>query len=146
MAEATAQSQTLNVNQAAQIDRSVIARWKHEELFNSGFVNVPTQFLELYTKLQPPLTSGEALFVIQLMSFKWGKAAPFPGYKRLGERMGLSTKALQRNAAALEHKNYLRRIVRKGSSNKFDLTPLFDALLSAHKKQEAAKAKLKEKE
>lgn len=112
-------------------ERSVTSRWHHAELFDEGFVGVPIHFLELYSQLNPPLTSGEALFVIHLMSYKWDKSAPFPSYKVLAQRMGLSDKAVRRHAQALHHKKYLRRIERIGTSNKFDLSKLFDALLEA---------------
>jgi DNA-binding transcriptional MocR family regulator len=88
----------------------------------------------LYSKLNPPLTSGEALFIIQLMNFKWNKRAPFPSYGLLAKRMGLSDKAVRRHAAALEAKKYLYRIQRVGATNKFDLSKLFDALLEAKAK------------
>ncbi len=104
-------------------------RWKHPELLKSGFVPVSIDFLDLYSKLNPPLTSGEALFVIQLMSFKWTKKDPFPSYTLLAKRMGVSDKAVRRHASSLEAKKYLIRIQRLGGTNKFDLNPLFDALL-----------------
>ncbi len=110
--------------------KTVMTRWKHDELFDDGFVGVPTHFLRLYSLLKPPMTSGEALFVIQLMSFKWDEANPFPSYKLLAERMGVSSKATQRHAATLESKGYLNRIPRIGTSNEFDLSPLFDAVLN----------------
>ena len=119
-------------------DFTAKARWKHPELFDAGFVSVPTHFLELYSKLNPPLTSGEALFIIQLMDFKWTKAAPFPSYNTLAKRMGLSDKAVRRHAATLESKRYLQRIQRVGATNQFDLSKLFDALATAkekHRKQ-----------
>jgi hypothetical protein len=120
--------------------KTVMARWTHSELFDGGFVGVPTRFLELYPKLKPSLTSGEAIFVIQLMSFKWDEKDPFPSYKTLGERMGTSAKTAQRHAATLEGKKYLTRIQRIGDSNKFDLSKLFNALLVA-KNQAASKGR-----
>lgn len=116
------------------VNRTLSARWKHSEILDTGFVGVPTTFLELYAELKPPLTSGEALFVIQLMSYKWTEEAPFPGYATLARRMGVTDKAVRRHAASLESKKYLRRISRLGTTNKFDLSPLFDALLTATQK------------
>ncbi|MET0754373.1 MAG: helix-turn-helix domain-containing protein [Pyrinomonadaceae bacterium] len=117
-----------------KIKKSVAARWVHPELFDEGFVGIPTRFLQLYPRLQPSLTSGEAIFVIQLMSFKWDEKDPFPSYKLLGERMGTSSKTAQRHATSLEAKRYLKRIQRIGDSNKFDLSGLFEALMIAKKK------------
>lgn len=114
------------------IDRSLVTRWKHEEVFDEGFVGVPTRFLQLYAQLKPyPLTPGEALFALELMSFKWTADAPFPSYQRIAKRMGVTDKMVRRYAQSLEAKKYLRRETRVSQTNKFDLTGLFDALLEA---------------
>lgn len=124
--------------------RSFAKRWKHLELFARGFVAVPTLFLHHYAHLKPhALTAGEALFVLHLMEFKWTEAAPFPGYGTIAQRMGISDKMARRHAQSLEAKKYLRRQLRKGQTNRFDLTPLFDALLKAveeEKKKPPAKS------
>jgi predicted transcriptional regulator len=114
---------------SAERNRSFAARWKHGELFDSGYVPVPSHFLLYYSRLKPhPLTANEAMFVLQLMSFKWTAEHPYPSYARLAERMGVSTKMVRRYAASLEKKNYLVRHQREGKQNSFDLTRLFDAL------------------
>jgi hypothetical protein len=112
--------------------RTYSARWKHELLFKKGYVVVPTAFLRHYAALTPHcLTSGEALFVLHLMEFKWDEDAPFPGYKTLAQRMGISHKMARRHAQSLDQKKFLKREVRTGQTNKFDLTPLFDRLQAA---------------
>ena len=60
--------------------RSATARWGWQDsrLFKDGWLSVPNKFLRCYTALKPPLSSGEALFVLQLMTFKWDDAAPSP--------------------------------------------------------------------
>ncbi len=45
--------------------------------------------------------------------------------------MGVSVKMARRHAQSLDQKGYLRRLVRVGQTNRFNLTPLFDALRSA---------------
>jgi hypothetical protein len=101
------------------------------KLAGTGFVAVVRGFLDNYSILKPyPLTSGEALFIIHLMRFKWGEEAPFPTYKTLASLMGISTKMARRHAQSLQQKKYLIREIRKGSPNKFDLHPLFEALES----------------
>lgn len=118
--------------EVAESARSFIKRWKHQSLFARGFLVVPTLFLHHYAHLKPhPLTPGEALFVLHLMEFKWDAKHPFPGYKTLAARMGLSDKMVRRYAQGLEAKKYLRRVMRVGQTNRFDLTPLFDALSKA---------------
>jgi len=125
------------------INRSLIARWSHEDFFDKGFVATPVRFLEMYAHLQPhPLTPGEALFVLQLMSFKWTAAAPFPSYKRIAERMNVSEKMVRRYAQGLEAKSYLQRQVRKSKTNLFDLTGLFNALMGAIQRDRRDSSKL----
>ena len=117
------------VGQTEGQNRSYASRWKHEGLFRQGYVAVPTTFLCLYAELKPySLTSGEALFILHLMAFKWGEDAPFPSYKTLAKRMGVSTKMVRRHAQSLETKGYLVRLFQRGGTNRFFLNPLFDKL------------------
>jgi DNA-binding MarR family transcriptional regulator len=131
----------------AEGNRSFANRWKHPELFEDGFVAVPNAFLRHYAHLKPHrLTLGEVLFVLHLMEFKWDQASPFPGYGTIAKRMGVSDKMARRHARSLEDKKYLRREIRTGSTNRFDLSPLFDALLRAvqtEKKSRTAKKQTK---
>jgi hypothetical protein len=114
-------------------------RWgKHPNLFSrpEGWVGVPDIFLRGHANLKPyALTPTEAMFILQLMAFKWSEDAPFPSYARLHRRMGVSVKQIQRIARSVEEKGYLRRVGRIGSSNRFDLQPLFDALATAQRAQ-----------
>ena len=119
-----------------------VKRWRHEALFRKGYVPVPVLFLHHYAGLKPfPLTSGEALFVLHLMEFKWDVDNPFPGYKTLAKRMGITDKMARRHAQSLEQKHYLVREMRVGQTNRFDLTLLFDALLAAIQKESKKQAK-----
>jgi hypothetical protein len=129
---------------AAATARSFAKRWKHYELFARGFVAVPTLFLHHYAHLKPhALTTGEALFVLHLMEFKWDADAPFPGYSTLAQRMGISDKMARRHAQRLDAKKYLRREIRKGQTNRFDLSPLFDALLKAVEEEKRSQSPTK---
>lgn len=125
--------------------RTFIERWKHEALFKRGFVVVPTLFLQHYADLKPEITPGEAMFILHLMEFKWDANHPYPGYKTLARRMGRSEKAVQGHAQNLQIKGYLRRELRRAETNKFDLTPLFDALLTKAKELEKDEKKKKTK-
>lgn len=107
---------------------SVVERWGgYEAILAEGFVPVPRVFLRFAEKV---LTPAETLFVIQLMSWKWDASAPFPGYGAIAERMGLSVAYTRKIARSLEGKNLLRRQVRRGQTNLFDLTPLFRRLVA----------------
>ena len=110
------------------LEKSIADRWT-KSLAKDGFVPVVNYFLDHYHELKPyDLTHGEAMFVIHLMRYKWDKASPYPAFKTLAERMGVSDKQTRRYAQKLETKNLLRREFQKGSPNKFDLSPLFRAL------------------
>ncbi len=124
-------------------ERSFAKRWKHAALFGKGFVAIPTLFLHFYAHLKPHrLTTGEALFVLHLMEFKWDTSAPFPGYATIAQRMGISSKMARRHAQSLEAKGYLRREIRVGQTNRFDLSPLFDALLKGVQAEEKHKKRI----
>jgi hypothetical protein len=112
------------------VGRSATARWgtQDTELFREGWLSVPTKFIRSYAALNPPLSPGEALFVLQLMTFKWDDAAPFPSYGRIAKTMGVTDKMARRYAQGLQRKGYLTRQFQKRGPNKFDLTRLFDAL------------------
>jgi DNA-binding MarR family transcriptional regulator len=109
----------------------IAGRWTSEEVFCNGFLAVPTLFLQRYGSLKPyELTPSEAMFVLELMSFKWSSAHPFPSYKSIAARMGVSDKMVRRYAQQLETKGYLIREMRKNRTNRFDLTGLLNALHS----------------
>ena len=121
-------------------DRSFVQRWKYEALFDNGFLATPVRFLELYAHLKPHLSPGEALFVLELMTFKWTADAPFPSYDRIAKRMNITDKMARRYAQSLEAKKYLKREKRRGQTNRFDLTGLFEALLRAVERSKQAPA------
>ncbi len=109
--------------------RSAAARWGDKpELFAAGFIAVPHAFLHRYASLNPPLTQGEALFVLHLMSFKWDRELPYPSYKTIAQRMGITDKMARRYAQSLDKKGYLRRQYQPHGMNRFDLSGLFEAL------------------
>ncbi len=102
-------------------------RWT-ERLLKTGFVPIARVFLRNYSRLQPAISPQEALFVVHLIDFKRDEKPPYPSYKRIAGFMGVSDKMVRIYAKQLEDKGYLRRIARVAKPNKFDLTPLFDAL------------------
>jgi len=107
--------------------RSATERWGgNPTVFSEGFLSVPVKFLRQYAKLQ--LSPGEALFVLQLMTFKWDRAAPYPSYNRIAKAMGVTDKMVRRYAQGLQKKGFLIRQFQERAPNKFDLTGLFDAL------------------
>jgi hypothetical protein len=107
--------------------RMVSTRWT-PALVSGGWTPVADYFLDSYTKLTPPLSTSEAMLVIHLMRHKWDAAPPFPGFKTLAKRMGITATAVRNHARSLEKKGYLLRYKRVGTTNHFDLVPLFVAL------------------
>lgn len=121
---------------------STAKRWS-KFLAQGGYTTIVNHFLEHYHHLKPyPITSGEAVFIIHLMSFKWGADAPYPGYKTIAERMGVSHKTARRHAQSLEQKKYLHREMRENQPNIFHLNKLIKAL-EVHKRANPTKTKRK---
>ena len=107
--------------------REVSDRWT-PALVQGGWTPVADYFLDSYTRLDPQLSTSEAMLIIHLMRHKWDRDMPFPGFKTLARRMGVSATAVRNHARSLEQKGYLRRHVQIGTTNRFDLEPLFAAL------------------
>jgi hypothetical protein len=106
---------------------SATERWGNQDgMFTVGFLVVPMKFLSHYSELG--LSGSEAMFVLQLMTFKWDAKSPFPTYATIAERMGISQKMARRYARGLELKGLLRRKFQPRSANRFDLMPLFEAV------------------
>jgi len=109
---------------------SATERWGgHEEIFSVGFLVVPVKYLAHYASLN--LTTNEAMFVLQLMTFKWDKDDPYPSYAAIARRMGVSEKMVRRYARALERKGLIRRKYYRRQTNRFDLSTLLEAIRKA---------------
>lgn len=107
---------------------SPIALWKYPALFNDGCLVIPCSLLHFYAHLKPyPLSPGEILFVLHVIEHVFAENS-LPSYKQLSARMGVTHKMVRRYAKSLEGKNYLRREPHAGSTTRFDLTSLFDAV------------------
>jgi hypothetical protein len=70
---------------------------------------------------EAPLTHGEALFILHLMTFKWDEALPYRSYKTLSRLMGVDQKTVQRYAQSLCRKKHLFCIFQPKGANRFDL-------------------------
>jgi hypothetical protein len=124
--------------------RDLLVRWGGKRaILAEGFVAVPTTFLKYFGSMEPGLTPTEALFVLELMVYKWDKRSPFPGYKAVAERMGVSEAYARKLARGLQTKGYLNREVRVGRTNRFDLQPLFERL-AQHAEQQRQKQRVQQ--
>jgi len=110
----------------SRVTNGLAVRWGSFQLFDEGFVGIPAALLTRYAKLG--LSTGEFVFVLELMVFKWDEQAPFPSYNTLAQRMGITTEMTRRHAKSLETKGMLKRLRRVGQSNAFDLLPLTHTL------------------
>jgi hypothetical protein len=102
-------------------------RWT-PQLMVDGFAPVSVFFLENYSRLKPPITHSEAMFLVHLVRYKWSADAPYPGFKTLAKQMGVSVQMARYYARSLSQKGYLDREIRIGATNRFHLQPLFRAL------------------
>lgn len=112
-------------------------RWGGEKvLFHEGYLPVPVTFLRCLGQLSPHnLKPAEALFLLELLVFKWDEEDPWPSYGKVAERMGVSDTYARRLARKLEKKGFLERKKRIGRTNAFNLDPLFEKL-AAHLREE----------
>ena len=114
-------------------ERESINRWKYEELARS-FTPVSNFFLENYSSLKESekergLNSTEAMFIIHIMSYKWGDDKPFPSLQTIAERMGLSRRQVRNVVKNLENSGYLKRHLRsRGRTSEYDVQKLLDKL------------------
>ena len=103
-------------------------------LAKEGFTQISNYYLEHYTELG--LNGSEALLLIHLVRYKWGKdERPFPKYATLARLMGLHHRRVRAVMSSLEKRGFVRRIERRrpndrSESNQFDLAPLFERLES----------------
>lgn len=107
--------------------RDVAQRWT-AKLSSAGWTPISDVFLKHYAAMEPPITTPEAMVIIQLMLNKWDASPPYPGFKGIAKRMGISDTAVRTHVRRLEKKGYLTRKLRKGTTNEFFLDKLFAAL------------------
>ena len=93
---------------------------------SSRWTPVVDFFLDSYRKLG--ISNLEAMFIIHLLRFKWTAEMPYPSFKRIARMMGVSATAVRGHARRLEKKGLIKRKEQVGTTNRFDLLPLFQAL------------------
>ena len=97
-----------------------------------GFCIVPSLLLRGQRRLG--LSPTQLAVLLQLCDHWWdAERNPYPGKKRLAERLGISPRQLQRHVAALEAAGLVARIERRGRdggklSNSYDLSGLVKRL------------------
>jgi predicted transcriptional regulator len=91
---------------------SIRAKWPGS-LLAAGFVPVARVFLRNFSRLG--LSASEALFLINLLDYKWGERPAFPSQRKLAADMQLSVFEVGSAIEALVEKGFLER-VRVGES------------------------------
>lgn len=92
-----------------------------------GWTPVARIFLRNYTAMG--ISSDEAMLVIQILDFAWGKNhMPFPKVETLASFMGLHAKTVRTYIKNLRDKGFLQTRLRNGRSNEYDFSPLFARL------------------
>lgn len=135
----TANAQAEEPTRKRPSDRLVARYGGHAELLTDGFVPVARTYVKYAAQLKPHgLVPAESLFIINLLYHKWDAQRPYPSYKSIAARMGVSVQYARDLARRLERKGFIRREVRVGRPNLFDIQPLLDKL-AAHVAAEAAK-------
>jgi len=120
-------AKNLKFRDAKQVQRKVANRWT-PMLVEQGWTPVSDFFLKNYHRLSPPITNSEAMLIIHLMLHKWDAEAPYPSFRTLAERMGMTVTAARGHARHLDSKGYMHRQKQVGKTNRFFLEPLFEAL------------------
>src|SRR4051812_40340048 len=77
---------------ARVVQRDVAKRWT-PALARAGWTPISDFFLDNFHRLTPAMTHGEAMLVVLLMRHKWDDAPPFPGFKSISKRLGISMTA-----------------------------------------------------
>jgi DNA-binding MarR family transcriptional regulator len=109
------------------VSRSVAARWT-AALAASGWTPIVDSFLDNYSRLRPPISNQEAMFIVHLVRFKWSDDSPYPGFTTIARKMGMTATMARSHARRLEQKGYVIRTQQVGTTSRFDLTPLFKQL------------------
>jgi hypothetical protein len=105
--------------------RTIGSRWT-PSLAILSWTPISDFFLDNYRQLG--ISNLEAMLIIHLVRHKWTVKMPFPGFKRLAKRMGMTPTGVRAHARSLQRKGLLRRVKRPGKANVFDLEPLFEQL------------------
>lgn len=112
----------------ASKDRSPAARWT--EPLAKGWVPISSYFLANYHRLDQRrgFKPFEVVFLIHLLSFKWGSDAPFPSQETLALRMGMSSRRVRQISKDLEDAGYITVLRAPRVSNRYIFDGLFNAL------------------
>jgi predicted transcriptional regulator len=117
---------------AAATSKSIMEERWGKNVIRAGYTVVPSIILRAQARLH--MNAVELAVLLHLLDHWWDNAEmPFPSKKRVADRLGVSTKTVQRAIAALEKEGLVRRVTRSNgnggqASNLYDLQPLIDRI------------------
>ncbi|NTY87437.1 helix-turn-helix domain-containing protein [Serratia fonticola] len=120
-----------NLPAKAKSSRVADEKWG-KEVMKAGFCLIPSLLLRCQQRLG--LNPTQLTVLLQLADFWWeASRKPYPSKQTLADRLGLSTRQVQRYMAELEKAGLLTRIVRSADdngklSNEYDLSGLVNKL------------------
>jgi predicted transcriptional regulator len=123
-------------------DQASDKKWG-KAVMKQGFCIIPSILLRAQQRLG--LNPTQLAVLLQLCDYWWDHGRkPYPSKEKIGERLGLSARQVQRYVADLEGAGLLRREERFASnggrlSNEYDLTGLVEKLKKLAPEFEAAK-------
>lgn len=129
-------------------DKKVLEERWTKGVLDPGFVVIPSVLLRAQKRLH--IDSVELAVLLHLIDHWWDNDdMPFPSKKRLGERIGVSDKTVQRAIKKLEDEKLIKRVKRHNksggqTSNIYDLTPLIERLKPIAKELVEAREEAKE--
>lgn len=89
---------------------SIRAKWP-DPLLKWGFVPVARVFLRNYRRLSPPLTSFQAILVVNALDYAWSEdRLPYPTPDQLAGDLGVKVEVVEKNLLKLRANGYLRRL------------------------------------
>lgn len=129
--ESNDEGAALNLPAKAKSSRVADEKWG-KEVMKAGFCLIPSLLLRCQQRLG--LNPTQLTVLLQLADFWWeASRKPYPSKQTLADRLGLSTRQVQRYMAELEKAGLLTRIVRSADdngklSNEYDLSGLVNKL------------------
>ena len=89
---------------------------------NKGFIVVPSTFCDSTPPCASCFSWRRGALCPSPDGVQWDASKPLFGYKTLGQRIVVSDRIVRRYAQGLEGRGFLKRRVRVGQTNLFDLT------------------------
>jgi hypothetical protein len=96
-------------------------------LTKSGYEAVPVVFLRHASRLG--ISMEERVLIMVILSYSWDDGdTPYPSKETLAEALGRTPRSIQTYIQALVDKGVVRVVERRGLSNQYDFSPLYQKL------------------